>query len=76
MGCPGDWPTGTVGRVLTQHRSDGDYSARARLLRDSPANGRSVRVELLEDFYCCEAGEEIRVPRRLFVPDAQQSNGG
>jgi hypothetical protein len=69
--CEGFWPAGTVGRVYSHHRSEADYSAAARLVRDSPPGARSVEVELLEDFYCLSAGETFRTPRRLFRPGEQ-----
>lgn len=60
------WKKGAVGRVLTHHRADGNYSARARLTHDSPPDQESVTAELLEDFYCLEVGEVIETQRYLF----------
>lgn len=65
-----EWRAGTTGRVHTPHRSDGDYSSAARLTHSSPPDQELVRVELIEDFYCCEAGEIIETQRYLFRPTA------
>ena len=62
------WNKGLIGRTFTPHRSDGTYSARAELIHDSPPHQELVRVKLLEDFYCCEAGEVIETQRYLFKP--------
>ncbi len=58
--------SGTVGRVYTHHASDGGHSAAARLTHDSPPDQEKVQIELLEDFYCCEAGEVFETQRCLF----------
>lgn len=67
MAC--SYPADTLGRVFTHHKSDGQYSSLARLTHDSPPDQKTVQVELLEDFYCCEAGEVIETPRHLFRPN-------
>lgn len=65
------WPRGTRGRVLTHHRSDDGYSSAAELTHDSPPDQELVTVRLLEDFYCCETGEEFETQRYLFRPDRE-----
>ncbi len=62
------WPASTTGQVRTPHPSDGDYSSKAKLTHDSPPDQETVRVELLEDFYCCSAGDVIETQRYLFRP--------
>lgn len=68
------WPEGTVGRVYSPHKSEGDINAKARLCHDSPPDQESVTVELLEDFYCCESGDEIEMQRYLFRPNESQKD--
>lgn len=65
------WRKGTVGRVRTPHKSDGNYSAAARVAKECPPDAEDVEVELLEDFYCLEAGEMITTQRHLFTPEGK-----
>lgn len=60
------WKKGTAGRVYTPHKSDGNYSAAAKIVHDSPPDQELVKVKLLEDFYCCSAGDVIETQRYLF----------
>lgn len=62
------WKQGTIGRLRTHHRSDGDYSARAELTHNSPPDQETITVKLLEDFYCLSAGDETETQRYLFRP--------
>jgi hypothetical protein len=54
---------GTIG-VIHGDKHDWDVTARAEVIW---VNTRQIKVKLLEDFYCCEAGEEIRCAARLFT---------
>lgn len=63
------WPCGTRGQIHSHHRTDAGYSSAAVLMHDSPPDQEEIRVELLEDFYCCEAGESFLTQRYLFQPD-------
>lgn len=64
-----NWEKGIIGRVYSHHKSDGKYSAPARLSEDCPADSIMVKVELLSDFYCMSKGETFETERRYFVPE-------
>jgi hypothetical protein len=65
-----DWPAGLEGHVLTHHLSDEGEKSLAVLVDASPAADweKPIKVRLLEDFYCLEAGDEFETHRFLFVP--------
>ena len=65
------WPAGTTGILLSEHDGDREagYKVRVKLLKDSPPTHKTIRVELLEDWYCLEVGDRFKTARELFTPE-------